>query len=353
MAKVLIGMSGGVDSAVAAYLLKKQGHEVIGVTLRTWVSDDGTESRCCEIDDARRVAMRLGIPYYPLNSLRAFQEEVTEPFIHDYLEGRTPNPCILCNRHVKWERMLYFMKVLQADYVATGHYAGIRKMPNGRYTVQMARHGEKDQTYMLYRLTQEQLRHTMMPLSGCSKEEVRAMAREFDLAVASKPDSQELCFVPEGNYWDFIRCHAPGEVPGEGDFVDESGRILGRHRGIIHYTVGQRRGLGIAAGERIFVTEIRPKENQVVLGPEESLYREEIRCTDLNFLSIPDPEPGTVFRCQAKIRYHHPAVAATVTVTGDDNVLVRFDTPVRAPAPGQSAVFYDDDRCVIGGGIIA
>ena len=152
---------------------------------------------------------------------------------------------------------------------------------------------------------------------------------------------------------DFIRSQAPEEVPGEGDFVDETGKVLGRHRGILHYTVGQRRGLGIAAGERIFVTEIRPEENQVVLGPEESLYREEIRCTDLNFLSIPDPESGTVFRCQAKIRYHHPAVAATVTVTGDDNVLVRFDTPVRAPAPGQSAVFYDDDRCVIGGGIIA
>jgi tRNA-specific 2-thiouridylase len=249
--------------------------------------------------------------------------------------------------------MLYFMKVLQADFIATGHYAGVIQMPNGRYTVQTAVHAEKDQTYMLYRLTQEQLARTLMPLSGYSKEEVRAMAHKFDLAVAEKPDSQELCFVPEGNYGDFIRCHAPVEVPGEGDFVDESGRILGRHRGILHYNVGQRRGLGIAAGERIFVTEIRPEENQVVLGPEESLYREEIRCTDLNFLSIPDPESGTVFRCQAKIRYHHPAVAATVTVTGDDNVLVRFDTPVRAPAPGQSAVFYDDDRCVIGGGIIA
>ena len=353
MAKVLIGMSGGVDSAVAAWLLKQQGHEVIGVTLRTWESDDGTESRCCEIDDARRVAMRLGIPYYPLNSLRAFKENVTDPFIREYLAGRTPNPCIRCNRHVKWERMLYFMKVLQADFIATGHYAGVIQMPNGRYTVQTAVHAEKDQTYMLYRLTQEQLARTLMPLSGYSKEEVRAMAHKFDLAVAEKPDSQELCFVPEGTYVDFIRSQAPEEVPGEGDFVDETGKVLGRHRGILHYTVGQRRGLGIAAGERIFVTEIRPEENQVALGPEESLYREEIRCTDLNFLSIPDPESGTVFRCQAKIRYHHPAVAATVTVTGDDNVLVRFDTPVRAPAPGQSAVFYDDDRCVIGGGIIA
>ena len=353
MAKVLIGMSGGVDSAVAAWLLKQQGHEVIGVTLRTWESDDGTESRCCEIDDARRVAMRLGIPYYPLNSLRAFKENVTDPFIREYLAGRTPNPCIRCNRYVKWERMLYFMKVLQADFIATGHYAGVIQMPNGRYTVQTAVHAEKDQTYMLYRLTQEQLARTLMPLSGYSKEEVRAMAHKFDLAVAEKPDSQELCFVPVGTYVDFIRSQAPEEVPGEGDFVDETGKVLGRHRGILHYTVGQRRGLGIAAGERIFVTEIRPEENQVVLGPGESLYREEIRCTDLNFLSIPDPESGTVFRCQAKIRYHHPAVAATVTVTGDDNVLVRFDTPVRAPAPGQSAVFYDDDRCVIGGGIIA
>lgn len=353
MAKVLIGMSGGVDSAVAAWLLKQQGHEVIGVTLRTWESDDGTESRCCEIDDARRVAMRLGIPYYPLNSLRAFKEDVTDPFIREYLAGRTPNPCIRCNRYVKWERMLYFMKVLQADFIATGHYAGVIQMPNGRYTVQTAVHAEKDQTYMLYRLTQEQLARTLMPLSGYSKEEVRAMAHKFDLAVAEKPDSQELCFVPEGTYVDFIRSQVPEEVPGEGDFVDETGKVLGRNRGILHYTVGQRRGLGIAAGERIFVTEIRPEENQVVLGPEESLYREEIRCTDLNFLSIPDPESGTVFRCQAKIRYHHPAVAATVTVTGDDNVLVRFDTPVRAPAPGQSAVFYDDDRCVIGGGIIA
>ena len=353
MKRVIVGMSGGVDSAAAAYLLKQAGYDVVGVTLRTWAGLEGQESRCCEIDDARRVAMRLGIPYYPLNSLRAFKEDVTDPFIREYLAGRTPNPCIRCNRHVKWERMLYFMKVLQADFIATGHYAGVIQMPNGRYTVQTAVHAEKDQTYMLYRLTQEQLARTLMPLSGYSKEEVRAMAHKFDLAVAEKPDSQELCFVPEGTYVDFIRSQAPEEVPGEGDFVDETGKVLGRHRGILHYTVGQRRGLGIAAGERIFVTEIRPEENQVVLGPEESLYREEIRCTDLNFLSIPDPESGTVFRCQAKIRYHHPAVAATVTVTGDDNVLVRFDTPVRAPAPGQSAVFYDDDRCVIGGGIIA
>lgn len=351
MAKVLIGMSGGVDSAVAAWLLKQQGHEVIGVTLRTWESDNGTESRCCEIDDARRVAMRLGIPYYPLNSFRAFKEDVTDPFIREYLAGRTPNPCIRCNRYVKWESMLYFMKVLQADFIATGHYAGVIQMPNGRYTVQTAVHAEKDQTYMLYRLTQEQLARTLMPLSGYSKEEVRAMACKFDLTVAEKPDSQELCFVPDGTYGDFIRGQVPEKVPGEGDFVDETGKVLGRHRGILHYTVGQRRGLGIATGERIFVTEIRSEENQVVLGPEESLYREEIQCADMNFLSIPDPEPGTVFRCQAKIRYHHPAVPACVTVNGESAV-VRFDSPVRAPAPGQSAVFYNEERCVIGGGII-
>ena len=352
MAKVLVGMSGGVDSAAAAYVLKEQGHEVIGVTLRTWVSDDGTESRCCEIDDARRVAMRIGIPYYPLNSLKAFQEEVTEPFIKDYMEGRTPNPCILCNRYVKWERMMYFMHVLQADYIATGHYAGVIRKPNGRYTVQTALHGEKDQTYMLYRLTQEQLAHTMMPLASYSKEEVRALAQQFDFAVAGKPDSQELCFVPEGTYGDFIRKQAPGEIPGEGDFVDETGRVLGRHRGILHYTVGQRRGLGIAAGERLFVTEIWAAATQVVLGPEGSLYRDEIRCRDLHFLSIPRPEPGTVFRCRVKIRYRHPAVSAFVQME-QDGALIRFETPVRAPAPGQSAVFYDEDRCVIGGGVIA
>lgn len=371
--RVLVGMSGGVDSAVAAYLLQKEGYDVCGVTLRTWVGENGQESRCCEIDDARRTAWKLGIRYYALNSIADFEEKVTRPFVRDYLSGLTPNPCIECNRYVKWERMQYAAKVMEADYIATGHYAYVLRTPGGRYTVKKALHAEKDQTYMLYRLTQEQLKMTLMPLGGYNKEDVRRIAEEAGLDIAGKPDSQEICFVPDGHYADFVEKNAEKVLAScegysaenmpkkilpslagrqEGFFVDENGNPLGRHKGIIHYTVGQRKGLGIALGHPVYVSRIDAVKNEVVLAPEKSLYSSTVLCRRVCFQSIPGMDPGQTLRARAKIRYHHKATAATLQMQEDGNVLILFDAPVRAAAPGQSAVFYDDNDCVIGGGII-
>lgn len=348
MARVIVGMSGGVDSAVTAYLLKEAGHEVIGMTLRT----DSREGRCCEIDDARETARRLGLRYYAPNVIAEFDEKVKQPFIDAYLHGRTPNPCVECNRCVKWERMMHFRSVLEADFVATGHYASVIRLENGRFTVRQADHAEKDQTYMLYRLTQDQLAHTLMPLGTCSKPEVRAIAERAGLGVAQKQDSQEICFVTEGSYADLIENDPSLSVPGAGNFVTEDGKVIGRHQGIIHYTVGQRRGLGIAAGYPVYVIRIDPETNEVVLGEERELYRPQIRCGSLNFLSIPGLEPGEKIRALVKIRYHHPGEWASVERESGETVRIDFEKPVRAAAPGQSAVFYDEENCVIGGGII-
>lgn len=353
MEKVLVGMSGGVDSAVAAYLLKEEGYDVIGVTLRTWESSNGEESRCCEIDDARRVANSLGISYHVHNCTSEFREYVTEPFINDYINGLTPNPCIGCNRYVKWEKMMYLARVMDAKYVATGHYAFVEKLDNGRYSVKKALHAEKDQTYMLYRLSQEQLSSTLMPLGKYSKDEVREIAVKAGIPVAEKPDSQEICFVPDDDYAGFIEENAAGKLRGEGSFVDEDGKPLGKHKGIIHYTVGQRKGLGLPLGYPAYVKEIRPLENEVVISKEGSLYRDEIVLRDMNYLSIENiPERGKI-RCTVKIRYHHPGRTAVIENAGEGRVRIVFDEPVKAAAPGQSAVFYDEDGCVIGGGIIS
>ncbi|SEG23223.1 tRNA (5-methylaminomethyl-2-thiouridylate)-methyltransferase [Eubacterium ruminantium] len=352
MSKVIVGMSGGVDSAVAAYLLKIAGYEVSGLTIRIWISSDGKDSRCCEIDDARRTAMLLDIPYYVQNSVAEFNERVTRPFVNDYICGLTPNPCIECNRYVKWGRMLETADLMHAEYVATGHYANIIHLDNGRYTVKTAIHAEKDQTYMLYRLTQEQLKRTIMPLGGLSKEEVRNIARKVGLDVADKADSQEICFVPEGKYTDYIEENAEVEVPGEGNFVDEDGKVLGKHKGIIHYTIGQRKGLGIALGRPIFVKKINASTNEVVLADETALYSTKIICRKLNFLSIEEPEIGEKVEARVKIRYHHSPQKAVVEMLGEDRAMVSFEEPVRAATPGQSAVFYDDEDCVIGGGLI-
>ena len=352
MKKVLVGMSGGVDSAVAALLLKEAGYDVIGVTLRTWSGTEGEESRCCEIDDARETARLIGIPFYTFNCLSEFETKVVDTFIDDYLCGYTPNPCVICNRAIKWEQLLYHADIFKADYVATGHYASVVRLENGRYTVKKADHIEKDQAYMLYRLSQEQLARTLMPLGSYSKQEVRAIAEKAGFSVASKPDSQEICFVTDGGYADFIKEHTKKDIPGEGFFVDGSGKVLGRHKGIINYTVGQRKGLGLALGYPAYIKEIRAEKNEIVVCGEEGTYCKAVICRDLNFMSIEEPKEGEKLRCQVKIRYHHPGEHAVLEKTGEDRFMISFDTAVQSAAPGQSAVFYDDDGCLIGGGII-
>ena len=352
MTRVAVGMSGGVDSAAAAYLLKEKGYDVVGVTLRTWVSADGEDSRCCEIDDAERAARKLGIRFFPLNAVSCFREKVERPFIDAYVRGMTPNPCVICNRDVKWERMLYAAEVVQAGLIATGHYAVKVLLDNGRYTVKRAAHAEKDQSYMLYRLTQEQLSATLFPLGEYSKEEVREIARAAGLPVAEKPDSQEICFVPDGDYARYITENADVPVPGEGHFVDADGTVLGTHKGIIHYTVGQRRGLGLPLGYPAYVKEIRAGSNEVVIAKEEELRSGALLCGSVCFMSIPGLAEGEELPCTVKIRYRHAGQSARISAAGDGLVKVVFDEPVRAAAPGQSAVFYDAEDCVVGGGII-
>ena len=351
MSKVIVGMSGGVDSAVAAYILKEQGYEVIGVTLRVW-DDNGEEGRCCEIDDARRSSQIIGIRYYPHNCTSLFGSCVVDPFVKAYLEGLTPNPCIECNRHVKWAKLMELMKVYEADYVATGHYAYVEKLPNGRYSARTADQASKDQTYMLYKLTQEQLAHTLMPLGKYTKDEVRNIARRAGLPCAGKEDSQEICFVTDGRYSDFIEEHAASTVPGEGNFVDEEGNVLGRHKGIHHYTVGQRKGLGIALGFPAYVTKINPEANEVVLGIESDLLSDSFTCRDVNFMSIEEPSEGTLVPCLVKARYHQKPMKATLQMLSEGHVRVIPESPLKSVCPGQSAVFYDDKGYVIGGGII-
>ena len=272
--------------------------------------------------------------------------------MESYLEGLTPNPCIECNRYVKWSQMLHTASVMGADFIATGHYAQIEKLDNGRYTVKKSLYANKDQTYMLYKLTQEQLSRTIMPLGKLSKQEVRDIAKKAELPVASKPDSQEICFVTDGDYADYIENAALEKTPPEGNFVDEEGNILGKHKGIHHYTIGQRKGLGIALGHPIFVKEINADKNEVVLSEEEALFNREVIVRDVNFMSIEGLSEGEKLRCQAKVRYHHNPQNATIENMESGRVRILFDEPVRAASPGQSAVFYDENDCVIGGGII-
>ncbi len=352
MTKVIVGMSGGVDSAVAALLLKQQGYEVIGVTLRTWGSEEEGDSRCCEIDEARRISDILGIKYHPHNCTSLFKQKVVTPFVDAYLEGLTPNPCIECNRYVKWAKLMELADIFEAEYVATGHYAFIEKLPNGRYSVRKAAHIAKDQTYMLYKLSQEQLARTLMPLGKYTKDEVRKMAEEAGLPCAHKEDSQEICFVTEGRYSDFICENTDKPIPEEGNFVDEEGNILGKHKGIYQYTVGQRKGLGIALGYPAFVTKIDTKNNTVVLGTEDALMCDEFLCREVNFLSIPWMQAGETVRCLAKARYHQTERSATLEMLEDGCVKVKLDEAVKGVSPGQSAVFYDENGCVVGGGLI-
>lgn len=355
MSKVVVGMSGGVDSSVAAYLLKEQGYEVIGVTMQIWQDEaeviQEENGGCCglsAVDDARRVASDLGIPYYVMNFKEEFKEQVIDYFVEEYLHGRTPNPCIACNRYVKWESLLRRSLSIGADYIATGHYARIVKLENGRYTLRRSATLAKDQTYALYNLTQEQLQRTLMPIGAYSKDEVRAIAEKIGLRVAGKPDSQDICFVPDGDYASFIEENAGIPIP-EGNFVTTDGTILGKHKGITHYTVGQRKGLGLALGYPAFVLEIRPETNEVVIGTHAESMAESLKAVNLNFMSIEDlTEPMRVF---TKIRYNHKGVWATIEKTGEDEVTCVFEEPQRAVTPGQAVVFYDGDY-VLGGGTI-
>ena len=270
--RVVVGMSGGVDSSVAAWLLKEQGYEVIGVTMQIWpeeTPEDVEENGgCCglsAVEDARRVAQQLSIPHYVMNFRQEFQEKVIDYFMDEYLHGRTPNPCIACNRYVKWEALLERSLSIGADYIATGHYAQIGQLPSGRYALKKSATAAKDQTYALYNLTQKQLSHTLMPVGAYTKEEIRTFAKQLGLLVAKKPDSQEICFVPDKDYARFIEEHAKVKIP-EGNFVWTDGSVIGRHKGITHYTIGQRKGLGLSMGRPVVVTEIRPETNEVVIG---------------------------------------------------------------------------------------
>lgn len=353
--KVVVGMSGGVDSSVAAYLLKEQGYDVIGVTMRLWQEDtdrEETGKECCSlsaVEDARRVADQVGIPFYVMNFGEDFKRDVVDYFVEEYLHGRTPNPCIACNRYVKWEALLKRSLDIGADYIATGHYARIARRQNGRYAICTSATTTKDQTYALFNLTQEQLSHTLMPVGEYTKEEIRAIAEKIGLRVAKKPDSQEICFIPDHDYAGFIERMEPGKVPSGGNFVTASGEIIGQHKGITHYTVGQRKGLNLAMGKPVFVTEIRPDTNEVVIGEPEDVFRKEFVADHINYMGVPDFEDGAQFL--TKIRYSHKGAMASLYHEGEDQVRFVFEEPQRAITPGQAVVFYDKNY-IAGGGLI-
>jgi tRNA-uridine 2-sulfurtransferase len=351
--KVVIGMSGGVDSSVAAYLLKKEGYEVIGIMLKQ-VPDDpdfGDDyGGCCSLsasEDARRVAEKLDIPFYMLNFKQVFKERVIDCFIEEYKQGRTPNPCVMCNKKVRFNEFLRRARGLGADYIATGHYARVDK-EGDRYLLKKAADVKKDQTYMLYNLTQDQLEHVLMPNSKYTKPEIRKIAEEIGLDVYRKKDSVEICFIPDNDHGAFIKKHTE-DVVKPGNFVDEEGKILGTHKGIVYYTVGQRKGLGLALGKPAYVIDIKPETNEVIIGEEEGIFKNSLIAKDLNFIAF--DELKEEMRVKAKIRYSARETDATIMPLGDGRVKVVFDENVRAITKGQSVVFYDGD-VVVGGGVI-
>ncbi len=354
--KVMVGMSGGVDSSVAAKLLLDRGYDVIGVTLKLFSDDDieidDTSRTCCsltDVEDARRVCYKLGCEHLVFNFKDSFKHDVMEHFTKSYLKGQTPNPCIECNRHIKFDKMLNRAESLGYDYIATGHYATVDFDENtGRYLLKRPKDRAKDQTYVLYSLTQHQLSKTLFPLGNLDKPTVRDIAEKAELINSRKPDSQDICFVPDGNYADYIKANTESEVLG-GSFLDTDGNIIGTHKGIIHYTIGQRKGLGISFGKPVYVVGKDSINNTVTLGDESELYTKMLIAEDINLISVAEiTEP---IRVTAKTRYSQNEQPATVSVNGNGQLLVTFDTPQKAVTSGQAVVFYDGD-IVVGGGTI-
>lgn len=352
--KALIAMSGGVDSSVAAYLMQQRGYTCMGVTMQLYNNEMiGTQGKtCCSLDDvedARAVAFRLGMPYYVFNFRDDFEEKVIRKFVACYECGATPNPCIDCNRYLKFEHLLHRAQVLGCDYIVTGHYARItRDEATGRYLLHKATHTEKDQSYVLYSLTQEQLAHIQFPLGELPKTEVRAIAEQQGFINARKHDSQDICFVPDGDYVAFMERYTGKSYP-QGDFLDLSGKVVGKHQGAVGYTIGQRKGLGLAMGAPVYVCSKDMEKNTVTVGPNEALFSKTLRAKDWNW--FPFETLTQPIRCKAKARYRQQEQPATVYPEENGFARVEFDEPQRAITAGQAVVLYDGDT-VIGGGTI-
>ncbi|MBU1098789.1 MAG: tRNA 2-thiouridine(34) synthase MnmA [Bacteroidetes bacterium] len=354
-------MSGGVDSSVAAALLHKEGYEVIGITMKTWgfMEVGGApkhESGCCSLDaifDAKNVANSFGIPHYTVDFTESFEREVIDNFVDEYLHGRTPNPCVVCNRKIKWEELLHKAESLDAEYVATGHYASVHfDEATGRYSLKQGVDKKKDQSYALWGLTQESLSKTLLPLGNYTKDEIRKLANDFELKTANKPDSQEICFVADDNYERFLRERVPDLIENieEGDFVYK-GEIVGKHKGIPFYTIGQRRGLGIALGKPVYVTDINVENNAVEIGDKEDLLANDLTAIDVNYLRRDSVKKGDIYF--GKIRYSDTGKKAEVISSNQDSFVIRFLEAKSAITPGQSIVLYDDEGYVVAGGVIS
>jgi tRNA-uridine 2-sulfurtransferase len=363
---IAVAMSGGVDSSTVAAMLRAQGHQVVGLTMQLWnqrrlAGHDGmpeaVQGRCCSLDDvydARRVAETIGIPYYVVNHEERFERDVIRPFVAEYLSGRTPIPCSLCNNHLKFDQLLSVAEQIGADALATGHYARTQFDESlGRWLLKRPADRSKDQTYFLFGLTQDQLSRTLFPLGEMQKSEVRELAREHGLALADKQDSQEICFVPGGDYKRFLDAYLAerGDTLPDtgGELVTSDGQVIGEHSGIHNFTVGQRKGLGVATGSPLYVLQIKGETQEVVVGRQEELYSRSLRAHRVNFIAVPDLRKP--MRVTVKIRHRHEPAAALIERSGEDELLVTFDDAQRAITPGQAAVFYDGDM-VVGGGWI-
>ena len=363
---IAVAMSGGVDSSTVAAMLRAEGHDIVGLTMQLWNQrrlagragmPESVQGRCCSIDDvydARRVAETLGIPYYVINHEERFERDVVRPFVEEYLAGRTPIPCSLCNNHLKFDELLVVARQIGAEKVATGHYARVEFDDRiGRWLLKRPTDSSKDQTYFLFGLTQGQLSRTLFPLGGMNKPEVRELARQHQLVIAEKPDSQEICFVPGGDYKRFLEAYLSeqGEQPPDvsGEMVTTDGKVIGEHTGVHNFTVGQRKGLGVATGSPLYVIQIKNDSRQVVVGKSKELYSSSLTTSRVNLIS--HAELAEPMRVTVKIRHRHLPAPAMIESTGPDVVKVTFDEPQRALTPGQAAVFYDGD-IVVGGGWI-